>query len=252
MTKELTVTQGGNNGIAPFSDIKSFEDAQRMAKALAASDLVPQAFRENVGNTLLALELSNRLDLPVFSVLQNCHIIHGKPSFSATMQIAMINKSGKFDRPLLFEFGKNNTECTAWTEMQGDRIEGPTVSMDMARAEGWLGKNGSKWKTMPEVMLRYRAATFFAKIYAAELLMGIPSSEELYDAGPSIAKEPANLDDAIQSSGDDAPQNSSSLADLAQGQDTGNTILCPSWGEPETESESEEQPQTGGVKFEGF
>ena len=33
------------------------------------------------------------------------------------------------------------------------RVEGPTISIQMAKAEGWYDKNGSKWKTMPDVML---------------------------------------------------------------------------------------------------
>jgi len=53
--------------------------------------------------------------------------------------------------------------------------------MDMAVAEGWFGKAGSKWQTMPEVMLRYRAASFFGKLYAPELLMGIQTAEEIHD-----------------------------------------------------------------------
>jgi hypothetical protein len=51
----------------------------------------------------------------------------------------------------------------------------------MAVNEGWYGKNGSKWQSMPDLMLRYRSAAFFGRIYAPELLMGLPSSEESRD-----------------------------------------------------------------------
>lgn len=37
-------------------------------------------------------------------------------------------------------------------------------------------------KTMDEVMLRYRTASFFGKLYAAELLMGLQTVEEINDA----------------------------------------------------------------------
>jgi hypothetical protein len=53
--------------------------------------------------------------------------------------------------------------------------------MDMANAEGWTSKNGSKWKTMPEVMLRYRAASFFARMNCPEISMGIYTSDEIID-----------------------------------------------------------------------
>lgn len=53
--------------------------------------------------------------------------------------------------------------------------------MEMAVKEGWYGKNGSKWQTMLKQMLRHRAASFFGRVYAPELLMGLRSSEEEQD-----------------------------------------------------------------------
>ena len=55
------------------------------------------------------------------------------------------------------------------------------VSMEMAVNEGWYGKNGSKWQSMPDLMLRYRSAAFFGRIYAPELLMGLPGADEVRD-----------------------------------------------------------------------
>lgn len=60
-------------------------------------------------------------------------------------------------------------------------VESPAVNMEMAVKEGWYQKNGSKWQTMPEVMLRYRTASFFGKLYAPELLMGLQTVEEMQD-----------------------------------------------------------------------
>ena len=53
--------------------------------------------------------------------------------------------------------------------------------MAMANAEGWVSKAGSKWKTMPELMMRYRAAAFFGRLYAPEITMGMHSVEEVVD-----------------------------------------------------------------------
>jgi hypothetical protein len=76
-----------------------------------------------------------------------------------------------------------NLECTAWAieKETRERIPSPAVSIEMAVKVGWYGKSGSKWQTMPEVMLRYRAASFFGKLYAPELLMGLQSVEEMQD-----------------------------------------------------------------------
>jgi hypothetical protein len=51
----------------------------------------------------------------------------------------------------------------------------------MAKAEGWSTKAGSKWITMPELMLRYRAAAFFARLYAPDITLGMMTAEEARD-----------------------------------------------------------------------
>jgi hypothetical protein len=173
--------------LSPFMSIAAFESGQRMAKALASSDLVPQQFRNNVGNTLLALEMANRLEMPVFSVLQNIYIVHGKPSFSAAFLIAVVNSSKRFDTPILFRFNDARTECYAYAKKGELEIRGTTVSIEMAKKEGWwskkdrYGNETSKWQSMPELMLQYRAATFFVRMYASDLALGVKSSEELED-----------------------------------------------------------------------
>ena len=51
--------------------------------------------------------------------------------------------------------------------------------MAMVKAEGWI--TNSKWKSMPEQMLAYRAAAFFARVYCPESLMGLQTYEEVID-----------------------------------------------------------------------
>ena len=51
----------------------------------------------------------------------------------------------------------------------------------MVKAEGWYDKSGSKWKTMPDQMFRYRAAAFFARAFCPDVLMGLQTVEETRD-----------------------------------------------------------------------
>jgi diguanylate cyclase (GGDEF)-like protein len=59
--------------------------------------------------------------------------------------------------------------------------ERQTVTIGMAKAEGWYNKTGSKWKTMPELMMRYRAATFLIRSVAPEIALGFQTTEEVRD-----------------------------------------------------------------------
>ena len=167
-----------------FSGIQAFEVAQRMGKMLASSKLVPAAFANNLGDCVVALEMAQRIGASPLAVMQNLHIIHGKPSWSSQFIIGALNSSGKFS-PLRFDMSGEGmaAECFAWAmeKGSGERLEGPAVSMQMAKDEGWLSKSGSKWKTMPDLMLRYRAAAFFGRLYAPEILMGMRSEDEVID-----------------------------------------------------------------------
>jgi len=204
--------QASENELAVFSNGDNFALAQRIAKSMAQSDLVPKEYQNNVSNVLVALEMSNRMNASPLMVMQNLNIIYGRPSFSSTFLIASINASNRFD-PLKYkikdygkkknieyvEFSKSNGKsvpntktipeihdkgCIAYTKDRntGETLESPEVTIEMAIKEGWYTKSGSKWKTMPELMLRYRAAAFWQRLYAPEITMGMKTDEEIQDA----------------------------------------------------------------------
>ena len=176
------ITTEQTNAPAVFNG-NNFENALKIAQTLAKSDLIPVTYKNKPENCLIALELSNRLRLSPFLVMQNMHVIQGKPSWSSSFIISCINASGKFKGRLNFEIDDQQTKCRAYAiESETDKkILGPLVTMEMAQAEGWLGKNGSKWKTMPGLMLRYRAAAFFGRLYCPEIINGLMTAEELKD-----------------------------------------------------------------------
>lgn len=194
MSETTAVAKVENNVVAGFGSSTSFDFMQRQATMLASSALVPKEFSivgvpaaekaQKIANVVIALEMANRIGASPFSVMQNIYIVHGKPSWSSTFVIASINGCGRFNA-MKFEMtgeGDNRTCVAVATERAtGDKLESPPISIEMAKAEGWYGKAGSKWKTMPELMLRYRAATLFGRLYAPEILMGMRSVEEVDD-----------------------------------------------------------------------
>lgn len=169
-----------------YGDAATFEHAQRVAKMICSSSLVPEKYKGNVQNTMIAMEMANRMGASPLMVMQHLYIVKGSPSFSSTFIISAINTCGKFS-PLRFDMRKDKdgieVGCTAWAldKETGERIESPEVTMLMAKAEGWIDKAGSKWVTMPSLMLRYRAAAFFGRLYAPEITMGMQSAEEIAD-----------------------------------------------------------------------
>jgi len=167
-----------------FSNIKSFENAQRMAQVLAQSNIVPQGYQNNLPNVIVAMELANRIGVSPFMVMQNLDIIAGKPSWSSTFIIAVLNSCGRFTQ-LRFKFSGEGESygCTAYAQdlRTGDVLESPKVDWKMVKAEGWHAKKGSKWATMPDLMFHYRSASFFGRLYASDILKGMQSADEVFD-----------------------------------------------------------------------
>lgn len=183
MTETTTLTTTSNS---VFSGIRAFEDAQRIAKALASSTLIPPQFQGQQGfaNCLVALEIAGRMNISPFLCMQHLHIIHGRPSWSSAFIIAMVNGCGRFT-PLRFEISGEGDSLACYavaTDIKTQQeLKGPTITMLMAKKEGWSTKSGSKWITMPELMIRYRAAAFWGRLFAGDLLVGLQTQEEVID-----------------------------------------------------------------------
>lgn len=161
-----------------------FELVQREAKALASSGLVPKSYENNTANCLLAINVARRLQCDPLTVMQNLDVIHGRPSWRAQFLVASFNGSGRYASiKYRFDGEKDDYGCTAYTTelATGEKIEGPKVTWKMVKAEGWLDKSGSKWKTMPDLMFRYRAAAFLVRTTAPEISMGFHTREEVDD-----------------------------------------------------------------------
>lgn len=171
---------------AGFFNQQSFELMQRVAKGFAASSLVPKEYQGDVANCMIALNLAQRIGADPMMVMQSLTIVHGRPTWSAQFLIATANQCGRFTA-LRFEFfgekGKDNWGCRAWAieKETGERLEGSDVTIDIAKSEGWYAKNGSKWKTIPQQMLMYRAGSWWVRAYAPELSMGLQTAEEAHD-----------------------------------------------------------------------
>lgn len=167
---------------------EKFELAQRQAKALSMSTVIPKEYQNNIPNTMVALEMAQRIGASPLMVMQNLHIIHGKPSWSSTFIIAALNSCGRFSA-LRFDMHKDKCRALANEISTGEVLEGPWITLEMAKSEGWSTKPGSKWKTMPDLMMRYRAAAFFGRLYAPEIMMGMYTEYEQNDMQPIKATQ---------------------------------------------------------------
>lgn len=195
--------------------VKQFEVMQRMAKMYTESTIVPETYKGNTGNCVIALDMAMRMNANPLMIMQNLYVVKGNPSWSSKFLIATINMSGKYSslryrKRVLGKVGRikyndtvwdnvnrkntivvkefdgtdiDNIECVAYaTELStGETLESDPITIETAIKEGWYTKSGSKWATMPSLMLTYRAAAFWQRMYCPEISMGFLTKEETDD-----------------------------------------------------------------------
>lgn len=282
--------------VAPgFGSLQGFELMQRAARLLSSSTLVPVAYRQTIekldrfgnvkesrenpnalANSVVALNMAQRMGADPLMVMQNLYIVEGRPSWSSQWIIAAINGCGRFS-PLRFRIESrgereieykstywesnqrhtkvekvriNDKVCVAWAieKETGEVIESPAVSIEMAVLEGWYTKNGSKWQTMDEVMLRYRTASFFGKLYAPELLMGLQTVEEAQDiieasTGPDGTIS-VNVDELRGSAAPAQRQPAAADVTDVESRDTKSAQAAPDTAPAQAQAETGDRAQT--------
>ena len=181
------------------------DDMARMCKILAGSDMVPRAFQGNASNVFVALLVARRMDEDPITLMQNMYVLHGKPSFTASYMIARANRSGRLRGGIHWTSEGTGADLVvtahATTADTGQQIDA-ALSMATARAEGWT-RNG-KYKTMPQVMLRYRTASLLIRQYLPDVLLGY----DIDDDSRAPSRTAARTVPAIELPTDDGPAGS--------------------------------------------
>ena len=184
--EETSVSNFVNTAPTMWNEVGLMKMAMQAANILAKSSIVPEGYRNKPGDCMIAMDLANRMGISPISVMQSSQVVKGNFSWKGQACKALVDGNGKFTGSRYVMTGEPGTDewgcrLVATNKATGEQVVGPIVTMQMAKDEGWYDKNGSKWKTMPELMLRYRAAAFFARTECPESLMGFYTSEEIND-----------------------------------------------------------------------
>jgi len=166
---------------------ENFAQTKEIAQALSSSDLVPDHFKKKPANVLIALEFAHRNDISPFAAMQSLFVIHGRVGLTASMAISLARKHNVWKSLVYKVEGEGNTlAVTAIAKLHDDSEATATVSMKMANDAGW-SKNAI-YKSIPEQMLKYRAAVFLIRSHFPEVLFGMQTVEELRDVDAAQAK----------------------------------------------------------------
>jgi hypothetical protein len=200
-------------------EAQRFALLQRQARMFASSPLVPEHLRKGppevaMANCYIALTLAEAMgELPLI-VMQNIHFVHGVAGFKSEYKIARANRSGIFSGRIDWRVDKsdpNNMRVTAYAHLK-DTGEEVSFECDMAMAKAEKWTSNSKYQTMPEVMLRYRSASFLIRFYAGDVMLGYQTLDEIEDiiasATPSNPLTAAMLIEQARGGGEPIEQQS--------------------------------------------
>ncbi len=189
-----------------FRDMETFQNSLQMARSMARSSFIPDKYKGNESDCLMAIDLGQRMNISPFEVLYYLVPVYGKPSWESKFMISRVNNSGKFASPIQWEwFGDPTQDLMSWgarayvVDKNGNKLFGSVVTVRMAVEEGWWEKKDkygkpmkTKWQTMTEQMLRYRSAAFFVRTTCPEVLMGMMTTEEIIDIETAEANNKKN------------------------------------------------------------
>lgn len=161
-TTDMTTTSG--DMLAPQAVAARIE----YAKALAASSLLPDAYRQQPANLLLAIEYGQALGLTPIAAVQGISVIKGKPTLSADLMAAVVRRAG---HKLRIREHDNAVTAELIRKDDPEFVYSATWDEAKARTAGLWGQRGP-WSNFPTQMMRSRAVTEVCRQGASDCLAG--------------------------------------------------------------------------------
>lgn len=149
------------------------ESKIKFAQTLAGSSLLPQAFRQQPANILVALEYGTALGIAPIVAISEINVINGTPSLSASLMQSLARQAGHKVRTV-----GDDKSATCIIVRKDDPSFEHTVTWDEAKAKanGLWGKG--HWAKNPGLMLKWRAVAECVRMACSEVLGGIKYTED--------------------------------------------------------------------------
>ena len=182
-----------NPGTVHIQNVQDMHEKLNMAKFYCQAGIIPKAYQGKPADCMIAIDMAERMNVPVLMVMQSLYVVQGKPSWSGQACMSFIQANPNFKDVRTVYTGEPSSAqrgCYIVARRTSDDSEvyGVHVTLAMAQAEGWIARN-PKWRNMPDLMLAYRAAAFFARVHCPAVLMGVAVEGEVEDVAVSSNPE---------------------------------------------------------------
>ena len=156
------------------SSLDVFERNQELAEYISGTDFVPKALRGNPPAILAAVLYGHEVGLEPMTSLSLISVIDGKPSLASEAQRGLILAAG---HDLWVEESTTTRATVAGRRRDGKTTSKVTWTLDDAKRARIAGK--PNWQAYPRQMLVARATAELARNLFADVIRGLPATEEL-------------------------------------------------------------------------
>ena len=188
-----------------YWDPAAFAHGQRVAAMFASSPLLPAHLqgKENIPAVMSVLAIARRTNEDPLTMLLALYVVNGRPGWSASYMIARAKRAGiRIDWKIERRPGALKYQREVWVGPKGQRSRKTvdatmpdltvtaigrdsgdpapveyTVDSAQAIAAGWA--ENEQYTHSAELMLRYRAATHLIRLYWPDVMLGLPTEDEI-------------------------------------------------------------------------
>lgn len=188
MTTDLTTTDA--------ADIEAqMSWARAVTTGSRGQSILPDAYRDNPANVLIAVGLGASMGLSPAESLYRISVIKGKPSASAELIAANVRRAG---HRLRVRVQEDPPSASATIVRADDPDEPTTVTRDMAWAKRMGLDTQDQYRKQPATMLSYRAITACARLACPEALYGVTyTPEEIGDIPATTRTQRVTVEDIV-------------------------------------------------------
>lgn len=171
--------------------LTTIDETYRMAKGLVMSGLLPKSVN-TPEKAFAIITLGAELGFAAWQSINSIDVIQGKPTLKPQAMLALILKSGlaaHIDIPDVDAIAKADAATVTMTRKDGF-THSETFTWEMAKlmeTTDWTDGNKKtipliekyNWRTMPEIMMKWRAVSACARVVFPDVIMGMYTSDEL-------------------------------------------------------------------------
>jgi hypothetical protein len=162
-----------------FPGAEEMTAMRNMAALMAQSNIVPDSFRNNPANIIVALLTARGMGIDPMVALQKGYVINGRFDVEVTVKLGVVmSRVPDFE----YEVDVDDARAIVTGGRRGRKHHSVTFTYQQAVDAGLVAKKGDVWKNYRQDMLTYRALGRLLKLTCAFALYNMPLSLDEADA----------------------------------------------------------------------